>query len=409
MIELYEHQKKAIDKMHDGCILCGGVGSGKSRTGLAYFYKEMGANLYSKEYSKMVMPLDLYIITTAKKRNSQEWEQELIPFGMHVDKMRDELGNPFGYKNHIVIDSWNNIGKYDGAENAFFIFDEQRVVGKGAWVKSFLKIAKKNRWILLSATPGDTWSDYIPVFLANGFYRNKTQFYNEHCVFSRFTKYPNIDKYINIGRLIRLRNRVLVEMPMERKTIFHNENVLCAYDKSAYKTISKDRWNIFDSKPIETASELCYLWRRVVNSDPDRLAHLRLLVASHDKVIIFYNFDYELELIKKELDSMGRYFQEWNGHKHQDLPDCDKWAYLVQYTAGCEGWNCITTDTIIFYSLNYSYKVMEQASGRINRLNTPFIDLYSYQLKSSAPIDLAISRALKNKKKFNEGRFVGKI
>ena len=409
MIELYEHQKKAIDKMHDGCILCGGVGSGKSRTGLAYFYKEMGANLYSKEYSKMVMPLDLYIITTAKKRNSQEWEQELIPFGMHVDKMRDELGNPFGYKNHIVIDSWNNIGKYDGAENAFFIFDEQRVVGKGAWVKSFLKIAKKNRWILLSATPGDTWSDYIPVFLANGFYRNKTQFYNEHCVFSRFTKYPKIDKYINIGRLIRLRNRVLVEMPMERKTIFHNENVLCAYDKSAYKTISKDRWNIFDSKPIETASELCYLWRRVVNSDPDRLAHLRLLVASHDKVIIFYNFDYELELIKKELDSMGRYFQEWNGHKHQDLPDCDKWAYLVQYTAGCEGWNCITTDTIIFYSLNYSYKVMEQASGRINRLNTPFIDLYSYQLKSSAPIDLAISRALKNKKKFNEGRFVGKI
>ena len=409
MISLYDHQKKAVKEMHDGCILCGGVGSGKSRTGLAYYYKEMGGDLFSEEYVKMIAPLDLYIITTAKKRNSKEWEQELIPFGMHVDSMKEELGNPFGYKNHIVIDSWNNIGKYDKAERSFFIFDEQRVVGKGAWVKSFLKIAKKNRWILLSATPGDTWSDYIPVFLANGFFRNKTEFYNEHCVFSRFTDYPKIDRYINVERLIRLRKRILVEMPMERKTVFHNEVVQCAYDKAAYKVLGKDRWNIFDSKPIETASELCYLWRRLVNSDKDRLAQFRRLVASHDKVIVFYNFDYELELIKKELDSMKKYYQEWNGHKHQDLPDCEKWAYLVQYTAGCEGWNCITTDTIIFYSLNYSYKVMEQASGRINRLNTPFVDLYSYQLRSYAPIDLAISRALREKKKFNEGRFVQRL
>lgn len=408
MIELYEHQKKAINELRDGCILCGGVGTGKSRTSLAYFYKEMGGNLYSKNYSKMVKPLDLYIITTAKKRNSHEWEQELIPFGMHIDKTREKLGNPFGYSNHIEIDSWNNIGKYKDVTGAFFIFDEQRVVGSGAWVKSFLKIAKHNRWILLSATPGDTWSDYIPVFIANGFYKNKTEFNYEHVVFSRFTNYPKIDKFINTGKLVRLRNRVLVDMPIVRKTVFHNEVVPCDYDKLAYKRIGGDRWNIFEDEPIETAAELCYTWRKLVNTDQDRIEKFKKLVETVPKSIVFYNFDYELDILKDALDEIGVEYHQWNGHKHQELPNGERWAYLVQYTAGCEGWNCITTNTIIFYSLNYSYKVMEQASGRINRLNTPFIDLYSYQLRSFSPIDNAIAKALKEKRKFNEGRFVGK-
>ena len=409
MISLYEHQKKAIEKIHDGCILCGGVGTGKSRTSLAYFYKEMGGDLYSEEYKKMSKPLDLYIITTAKKRNSHEWEQELIPFGMHLDKTRENLGNPFEYTNHIEIDSWNNIGKYKNVTGAFFIFDEQRVVGSGAWVKSFLKIAKANRWILLSATPGDTWSDYIPVFIANGFYKNKTEFNYEHVIFSRFTNYPKIDRFINTGKLVRLRNKILVDMPLERKTIFHNKVVECGYDKLAYKHIGADRWNIFDDAPIETASELCYTWRKLVNTDPDRIEKFKELMQKIPKAIVFYNFDYELDILKKALDEMQIEYHQWNGHKHQELPEGERWAYLVQYTAGCEGWNCITTDTIIFYSLNYSYKVMEQASGRINRLNTPFVDLYSYQLRSFAPIDNAISRALREKKKFNEGRFVRKI
>ena len=409
-IGLYDYQQKAVNELSDGCILCGGVGTGKSRTSLAYFYKEMGGDLHSKEFRPMSKDRDLYIITTARKRDTLEWDQELIPFHIYTKATSKGVNDPYGRTN-VTIDSWNNIEKYKDVKNAFFIFDEQRVVGYGAWVKAFLKIAKTNRWILLSATPGDTWSDYIPVFIANGFYKNKTEFCREHVVYSRFVKYPKIDRYINTGRLIRLRKRILVDMPMQRKTTLHNEDVECQWNIREYKRIGRDRINPETGEPILNASELCYIWRKLVNSDESRVNRFNELITEHPKTIVFYNFDYELDILKKTMRGRSDYsVAEWNGHKHQPIPDSDeKWVYLVQYTAGCEGWNCITTDTIIFYSQNYSYKVTEQASGRINRLNTPFVDLYCYHLKSHAPIDLAISKALKQKKNFTEGKFIGQF
>ena len=404
-IQLYDYQLDAIERMKNGCILCGGVGSGKSMTSLAYYYLQNGGDisfLMGDEYVTMddVQIKDLYIITTARKRDTLEWEGELANFllSTHPDTSL--------YKNKVVVDSWNNIGKYADIKNAFFIFDEQRVVGSGAWVKAFLKIAKVNQWILLSATPGETWKDYIPVFIANGFYRNKTEFTQEHIIWKRFSKFPQIDRYINTGRLIRLRNSILVSMEFDRKTVSHHEDVYVNYDVSKYKDITRNRWDIWEDKPIENAAGLCYALRKIVNIDSSRQVALMEIVEKHPKAIIFYNFDYELDILKGLYYGEDVEIAEWNGHKHQPIPESDKWIYLVQYNAGAEGWNCIKTDTIIFYSQNYSYKVMVQSSGRIDRLNTPFADLYYYHLKSRSGIDLAISRALKSKKKFNETRFV---
>lgn len=404
-IQLYDYQLDAIERMKNGCILCGGVGSGKSMTSLAYYYLQNGGDisfLMGDEYVTMddVQIKDLYIITTARKRDTLEWEGELANFllSTHPDTSL--------YKNKVVVDSWNNIGKYADIKNAFFIFDEQRVVGSGAWVKAFLKIAKVNQWILLSATPGDTWQDYIPVFIANGFYRNKTEFTQEHIIWKRFSKFPQIDRYINTGRLMRLRNSILVNMEFDRKTASHHEDVYVNYDISKYKDITRNRWDIWEDKPIENAAGLCYALRKIVNIDSSRQVALMEIVEKHPRAIIFYNFDYELDILKGLYYGEDVEIAEWNGHKHQPIPESDKWIYLVQYNAGAEGWNCIKTDTIIFYSQNYSYKVMVQSSGRIDRLNTPFTDLYYYHLKSRSGIDLAISRALKSKKKFNETRFV---
>lgn len=400
-IDLYDYQQEAIRKMKNGCILCGGVGSGKSRTALAYYYLQEDGRISTDEYYPMGdPPRDLYIITTARKRDTLEWEGELSPFLLSTHKDVNL------YSNKVVVDSWNNIKKYADVKGAFFIFDEQRVVGSGAWVKAFLKITKVNAWILLSATPGDTWSDYIPVFVANGFYKNRTEFIREHVVYSRFSKYPKIDRYLNTGRLIRLRNQILVNMDFKRQTISHHEDVYVRYDISKYKDVGRNRWDPYKDEPIINAAGLCYVWRRIVNSDESRQMALLELFEKHPKMIVFYNFDYELDILKGLYYGDEVSIAEWNGHKHQPIPNGKSWVYLVQYTAGAEGWNCITTDTTVFYSQNYSYKIMQQSAGRIDRLNTPFRDLYYYHLKSRSGIDLAISKALKEKKNFNEGKFV---
>lgn len=407
-IKLFDHQIKALNNMRNGCILVGGVGSGKSITSIAYYYLQEDGDINTLMGGKYMPmndpPKDLYIITTAQKRDTHEWSGELSHFLLSTNP---EVSL---YSNKVVVDSWNNIGKYKDVKNAFFIFDEQRVCGSGAWVKSFLKITKVNKWILLSATPGDCWSDYIPVFIANGYYKNKTEFSREHIVYSRFTKFPQIDRYIGTGKLMKLRSNLLVTMDFDRTTEPHHEDIFVSYNSVEYKELMKNRWDIVENKPIENASALCYKLRRIVNADASRGEKVLELFKKHNKVIIFYNFDYELDILRS-LDYSGVINEkvevaEWNGHKHDNVPVSKNWVYLVQYTAGNAGWNCITTDTIIFYSQNYSYKVMQQSAGRIDRLNTPYKDLYYYHLKTRSAIDLAINRAIREKKKFNETKWV---
>lgn len=399
---LYDFQMAAVKKARNGSILNGSVGSGKSRTGLFYYFKEQGGWIEGSDYTPMKNPKDLYIITTAKKRDSLEWDGELAWYRLSTDPETNY------YNNKVVVDSWNNIKKYADIKGQFFILDEDRVTGSGAWVKAFLKIAKSNDWIILSATPGDVWNDYWAVFVANGFYKNKTEFQREHIIYSRYTKYPQIDRYINTQRLERLRDRILIDMVVQRHTKPHHEDIYCSYDIPFYKDVFKKRWDPFKDEPVQQASSLCYVLRRIVNADESRQVALLELLEEHPKAIIFYNFDYERDILLNLGYAEGTKIAEWSGHAHQPVPTGDKWVYLTQYISGCEGWNCITCDTIIFYSQNYSYKVMTQAAGRIDRLNTKFIDLYYYHLKSRSGIDLAISKALKEKKAFNETRWVGK-
>lgn len=400
---LYSYQEKAVNQLRTGSILNGKVGSGKSLTALAYYWKQCGGDYHADSWKWMTNPKPLYIITTARKRDTFEWEGECTNAAIGLD--------------NVHVDSWNNIGKYTTVRDAFFIFDEQRVVGYGAWTKAFLKITKNNNeWILLSATPGDCWSDYMPVFIANGFYKNKSDFQRQHVVYSRYTRYPRIDHYVDTGTLIKHRRDILVDMNYRHDIEKRDLDWSCDFDRLLYKDIIKNRWDPFKEQPVVDAGNLCGVLRKVVNSDPSRLVAVRTIVNGNDKcpphpkVIIFYNFDYELDALEKLCQDEKWLYRQWNGHKHERIPsDESAWVYLVQYTAGAEGWNCILTDTIIFYSQNYSYKIMQQAAGRIDRLNTPFLELYYYHLKSKAPIDICISRALEQKRNFNESEYGNEI
>ena len=408
MLELSQNQLDAISEMHNGCILKANTGVGKTRTAIAYYYtKVCGGHICVNgegSFGGMTTPRDLFIITTAKNRDDYSWFKELS----HFQITEDFTSNPSNIK--VTVDSWQNIKKYRNVYGAFFVLDEQRLTGTGVWVKSFYKIAQKNQWIMLTATPGDKWEDYIPVFIANGFLKNKTEFYNKHTICNPYnTKYRQVEKYIGLKHLYHYKAQLLVEMLDVREAVEHHINIICDYNRILYKTVRRDRWNPFDNEPIPDIASLCYLERRIANTDPDRIVKLVQILEKTLKSIIFYNFNYELDIIREVCDSMCIRYAEWNGHKHEAIPEEGNlgWVYIVQYQAGAEAWNCITCDTIIFYSQNYSYKVMAQATGRINRRNTPFKDLYYYHLRSMAPIDKAIKQALLAKKDFNEKKYTG--
>jgi hypothetical protein len=384
VVELYPHQRRAVEQLGNGKILWGGVGTGKSLTAAAY-------------YMEREAPKDVYVITTAKKRDSLDWESEFVKYGVYKTKDATVAGV-------LRVDSWNNIAKYKNVRGSFFIFDEQRIVGSGAWARSFEFIAKHNNWILISATPGDTWLDYIPVFIANGFYKNRTEFKREHVVYNTFTKFPKVDHYINVGKLVKHRNQLLVHMPYDRHTTRHSKNVHVEFDRDRYDRVLRDRWNVFEDRPVTSVAELFYVLRKVGNSDPSRLEAIRELTKEYPRLIVFYNFDYELRALRTLSEEVPT--AEWNGHKHEAIPQSDRWLYLVQYVAGAEGWNCTTTNVIAFYSLTYSYKNWHQAHGRIDRLNTPFKDLYYFILLSESLVDRAVMRCLRGKKSFNESDFL---
>jgi hypothetical protein len=453
--DLYPHQREAVSKLRNGNILKGGVGSGKSRAALAY-------------YVRLAPWIKLYIITTAKKRDSGDWQEEAKLFGVEA-----------------VVDSWNNLMAYETVKDGFFIFDEQRVVGSGVWVQAFVRLARQNQWILLSATPGDTWLDYIPVFVANGFYKNRTEFIREHVKFSSFTKYPKVERYLGVARLVEHLREITVEMPFERHTTRHVIDVFVEHDRELFNRVWVRRWNYMADRPVRHISEMFNLARRVVGTDPSRLERIRDLLVLHPRIIVFYNFDYELEILrglkegetclvqtgnresgtittggdsmtitrtaessgstsmmnsipgssasecKKGLPKTGESsgpitltaeepgrtltmssclgsfaVAEWNGHKHEPVPATESWVYLVQYASGAEGWNCTETDTVVFYSLTYSHKQFEQGKGRIDRVNTSFSDLYYYVFKSASIIDDAVYKSLMEKKDFSEARFM---
>lgn len=374
---LYPHQLEALRKIKSGSIVNGGVGSGKTLTSLA-FYKQ---NFSDRK---------LYVITTAKKRDSGDWEEDADRLGVKIE----------------VVDSWNNIKNYLWLQDAFFIFDEQRVVGYSTWGKTFITICRRNKWILLTATPGDSWVEYMTVFIANGFYKNKTDFIDQHVEFDQYVKYPKIKRYHNEGKLIRLRQQILIPMHFERKTKRHRQYILSKFDEEMYSRVLKDRWNVFEDKPIENASQMTQCLRKIVAVDEDRIFNAKVLMDIHDRLIVFYNYNYERDILIGVANELGREYWEWNGHAHDEIPNIDKWLYIVQYTAGAEGWNCISANTILFYSLNYSFKIIEQAEGRIDRLNTQYTDLEYYFLTSKSDIDKSVYKAIKTKQKFNESAWL---
>lgn len=339
-------------------------------------------------------PVDLYVITTPKKRDDLDWPKEAARFGISTNPEASMGGIT------LIVDSWNNIKKHTKVQDAFFIFDEQRAIGSGVWSKSFIAIAKRNRWVMLSATPADRWMDLVPVFIAKGFYKNKTQFVREHVVYSPYTKYPSIRMYLDIPTLKRHRDETFVIMPFKRRTKTNIVDVPVMYDREATKLLKKTEWNPYKDYPIRNHPEYVHVLRRLIYSHASRISELIKIHIKAKRLIIFYNFNYELDIMREGFANLTE-VSEHNGHNHDPVPTGDNWVYLVQYISGSEAWECFSTNHMAFYSANPSYRATIQAMGRINRMTTTYKNLYYYRLMSESAPDKGMMKSFGNKEDFN--------
>ena len=254
----------------------------------------------------------LYIITTAKKRDDEDWEREAALVGIK----------------EVKVDSWNNIKKYSKISGGMFIFDEQRLVGSGVWVRSFYKIAKKNKWVLLSATPADTWMDLIPVFVANGFYKNRTHFIGTHVRYAPYVTFPKITGFLDLPRLKANRSKIFVLMPSKKHTRPHIHKITVDYNVDLVKFVLKNSWNPFKNEPIEHLSAETAICRRIINIAPSRIMKLLEIQEIAERLIIFYNLNFELDILRTWF-RWRTTVAEWNGWQHDPIPKNDNWVYLV--------------------------------------------------------------------------------
>lgn len=392
------HQRDAIRKISNGNVVVGATGSGKSLVGLVYYYTNILEGSV-EPFRKPTKSVSLYIITTATKRDSLDWNSECAEFALSTNQEASVNGIK------VVIDSWNNIKKYKDIRGGFFLFDEQKTTGYKRWSKIFIRIAKNNRWILITATPSDRWMDLLSVFIANGFYKNKRDFVNQHVTYNPYVKYPSITGYRNVNKLRILKKRIFVIIDYQSPSIIENKVISVDYDVDALTQIEKTEWNPFTDSPIINLSEFASVLRRSLNSHPSRINEAIRIRNTVKKLIVFYNFNFELEILKHGYS--GIKIGELNGHRHDALPVGSDWVYLVQYNSGNEAWECFTTNHMLFYSLNYSFRIMTQAKGRINRLTSGFNYMYYYYLVSNHWLDKGIQKALNKKRDFNNKEILG--
>ena len=112
-----------------------------------------------------------------------------------------------------------------------------------------------------------------------------SQLIRSHVIFNRFVKYPKVEAYIDTWKLTENRQKILVHMHYEKKTKHVIKLMYASYDESLYKFVSEKRWNVYTDKPIKNISELCYVWRKIVNDDKSREDIIGRIIEEKRKVI----------------------------------------------------------------------------------------------------------------------------
>lgn len=379
MINLYSYQEEYFKHVKPNYIYDMDTGTGKTIMGLHHH------QTYFKDKP-------LLIVAPASKINEGGWQRTI-----------DEH-----YPN-IEYDTctYNMLGKkWSQYKDWFVIFDEcHRLKNScGVWGKAGYNLTKISAgFILLSATAiPNGWEDSINYFKMFGLAKNKTQFIRNEAITTMDYGYMEILGWKNENKLKNMWKSISRHLSKDEATdlpplVFEN-----VYFKASatYKTIKKDR--IYNDVLYDNQMKLRHGLRLNTNLK-NKIEYIKDFVDStNDNIIIFYNYDEELKLLKENIDKKTYLC---NG-SIKDYPKKSEWdsikntVTLANYKSGSEAVEFTYANIIVYFSPTESYTEYYQSYGRCYR-NGQTKKVTAYKFITDNTIEADIYKALDSKQDFN--------
>lgn len=283
--------------------------------------------------------------------------------------------------------------------------------------KFVLKRLSPKNVILLSGTPTSgkyerLWSQMHLLGWGIG---KKT--YYAHYVDVEITPegYPIIRGYKNVDRLKRkMREYGCVFMKSDEVLDLPEQNFIDVKvdETKEYKKFKKTSIvTVEDTELVgdTTLTKLLYSRMLCGHFNKEKLSAFEdLLESTNDRLIVFYNFNSELERLKEICEKFDKPTSEVNGAKHDltNYNDCDNSVTLVQYQAGSMGINLQLSNKIIYFTPPLSSELFEQSKKRIHRIGQNHPCFY-YQLKCG--IEEKIYGTLAMRKDYTDKLFEGEL
>lgn len=394
---LYKLQEKILNKSKENYLFHLGTGTGKTIIALHHYIK----------YS---YPLDLIIIAPAVKVKEGGWDRE-------IKFVFNELGLEMP-KYEVV--SYSKLKKYV-AKKGHYIFDECHYIKNSTSLRGKIskELVKKYAtcFSLLSATPASKWEEWCNYFILWGICKNKTEFYKRYVVMGR-QRYGSIEFNTVVG----YQNTELLKEHIKRRTskkytvndMVEMPDLIEQYIEfkcsSEYKKIKNDR--IMESNgsiiKLDTISKLYSTLRQQANIT-DKLEYLEYIINSNeeDNVLIFYNFNYEKDMIINYLKSKKIKVDYIINGVTKNYPIKENFELinntvtLVQIQAGGTGIELTYINKVVYFSPTYSYQDYIQSIGRAYR-NGQENKVLVYKFKVLNSIETDIWECLERKEDFNE-------
>ena len=405
-MKLFDYQKEAIEQFKDKPLNLSDVGTGKS-------YMSIGSYIESKCSKLLIICLAPKVSDFAE--DGEPFGLDITPLNKGTKKNRELLAQ----SNHVAISfesSWRLTELLKWVDkDTFIIIDESHKVGvsKSKVTKFVMQLSKKAKYsYLCTASPvsnGKLENWYSQLYIANIFRKPKKDF--EQLFVVKQMRQMGAMRFMDI---VGYQNQHLLEQMIDEASVNYKRDKGYLPEDYVYKTkkpafynklkkqrIYKDDFN--QIVELDNSSTLFNKLRQVshgflegvlkpVSKEPFERLEAILETHNNERVVIFYNYQWEYKMLSQLLDKLKRPYGVYNGSMKElhNFQEHENGVVLAQYKSASTGINdFVISNVTVFNSIPLSSTEYIQAKGRTDRHGQSKTPLY-YHIVPDTPIEQKI-------------------